>query len=59
MRLNLEQDNLNNKRQACTEILSNLEGTTLKCLVAKKEEGRDTVEPIRIRDEGSSRDDEI
>ena len=59
MRLNLEQDNLNDKRQACTEILSNLEGTALKCIVAKKEEGRDTVEAIRIRDEGSSRDDEV
>ena len=30
MRLHLEQDNLNDERQACTAILSNLEGTALK-----------------------------
>ena len=42
MRLQLEQDNLNDERQACTAILSNLEGTALKCVVAKKEEERDT-----------------
>ena len=41
MRLHLEQDNLNDERQACTAILSNLEGTALKCVVAKKEEERD------------------
>ena len=29
MRLHLEQDNLNDERQACTAILSNLEGTAL------------------------------
>ena len=67
MRLHLEQDNLNDGRQACTATLSNLEGTALKCVLAKKEEERDTaeknlrdtVEPIRIKDEGSSSDDEI
>ena len=42
MRLHLEQDNLNDERQACRAILSNLEGTALKCVVAKKEEERDT-----------------
>ena len=42
MRLHLEQDNLNAERQACTAILSNVEGTALKCVVAKKEEERDT-----------------
>ena len=41
-RLHLEQDNLNDKRQACTAILSNLEGTALKCVEAKNEEERDT-----------------
>ena len=46
MRLHLEQDNLNDERQACTAILSNLEGTALKCVVAKKEEERDTAEKI-------------
>ena len=46
MRLHLEQDNLNDERQACTAILSNLEGTALKCLVAKKEEERDTADKI-------------
>ena len=44
-RLHLEQDNLNDERQACTAILSNLEGTSLKCVVAKKEE-RDTADKI-------------
>ena len=46
MNLRLEQDNLNDERQACTAILSNLEGTALKCLVAKKEEERDTADKI-------------
>ena len=45
-RLHLEQDNLNDERQACTAILSNLEGTPLKCVVAKKEEERDTADKI-------------
>ena len=46
IRLHLEQDNLNDERQACTAILSNLEGTALKCVVAKKEEERDTADKI-------------
>ena len=46
MRLHLEHDNLNDERQACTAILSNLEGTALKCVVAKKEEERDTEDKI-------------
>ena len=46
MRLHLEQDNLNDERQACTAILSNLEGTAMKCVVAKKEEERDTADKI-------------
>ena len=46
MRLHLEQDNLNDERQACTAILSNLEGTALKCVVAKKEEERDNADKI-------------
>ena len=46
MRLHLEQDNLNVERQACTAILSNLEGTALKCKVAKKEEEHDTADKI-------------
>ena len=46
MRLHLEQDNLNDERQACTAILSNLEGTALKCVVAKKEEEHDTADKI-------------
>ena len=48
MRLHLEQDNLNDERQACTAILSNLEGTALKCVVAKKEEEHDTADKILI-----------
>ena len=43
MKLHLEQVNLNDDR-ACTAILSNLEGTALKCVVAKKEEERDTAD---------------
>ena len=46
MRLHLEQDNLNHERQACTAILSNLEGTTLKFKVAKKEEELDQADKI-------------
>ena len=46
MRLHLEQDNLNDERQAGTVILSNLEGTALKCVVAEKEEERDTADKI-------------
>ena len=46
MRLHLEQDNLNDERQACTAILSNLEGTAQKCVVSKKEEERDTADKI-------------
>ena len=46
MRLHLEQDNLNDERLACTAILSNIEGTALKCVGEKKEEERDTAEQI-------------
>ena len=46
MRVHLKQDNLNDKRQACTALLSILEGTALKCVVAKKEEERDTADKI-------------
>ena len=42
MRLHLEPDNPNDERQACTTKLSNLKGSTLKCVVAKKESERDT-----------------
>ena len=45
-RLYLEQDNLNEEKQACTAILRNLDGTALKCVVAKKEEKRDTSDKI-------------
>ena len=48
MRLHLEQDNLKDERQACTAILTNLEGTALKCVVAKKEEERDTADKIQF-----------
>ena len=46
MKLHLEQDNLNDERQACKAILSNLEGMAQKCVVAKKEEERDTADKI-------------
>ena len=44
MRLHLEHDNVNDERQACTAILRNLEGTSLKCVVAKVEEERATAD---------------
>ena len=44
MRLHLEQDNLNDERQACTTILSNLEGTARKCVVAKQDEELNTAD---------------
>ena len=46
MRLHLEQNNLNDEKQAFTTLLSNLEGTALKCVVAKKEEELDTADKI-------------
>ena len=46
MRVHLEQDNLNDDSRACTAILSNLEGTALKCVVAKKEEERGNADKI-------------
>ena len=47
MRLHLEQDNLNDERQACTAILSNLEGHSIKMRgCEKKEEERDTADKI-------------
>ena len=46
MRSHLDQDNLNDEKQACTAILSKLEGTALKCVVAKKEEERDAAKKI-------------
>ena len=46
MKLHLEQNNLSDERQTCTAILCNLEGTAVKCVVAKKEEERDTAEEI-------------
>ena len=46
MKLHLEQDNLIDERQACTAMLRNLEGAALKCVVAKKEEERDTTDEI-------------
>ena len=46
LRLHLQQDTLYDERQACTAILSNIEGTALKCVVAKKEEERDRADKI-------------
>ena len=67
MRLHLEQDNLNDERQACTAILSNLEGNGIEMRSCKEGRGtryngqdlRDIVESIRVRHEGSPSDDEI
>ena len=46
MRLHLEQDNLKDEKQACTAMLSNLEGTALKCVTSKEEEERGTAYKI-------------
>ena len=46
MRLHLEQGNLNEEKKASTAISSNLEGTALKCVVAKEDEERDTANKI-------------
>ena len=46
MKLHLEQDNSTDGRQACAAILRNLEGTALTCVVANKEEERDTANNI-------------
>ena len=46
VRLHLEQDNLNDEKQACTAILSNQEGTAMKCVAAKNEEERDSADKI-------------
>ena len=46
VRLRLEQKNLNVEIQACTAILSNLEGMVLKCVVAKKEVEQDTADKM-------------
>ena len=63
MRLHLERDNLNDEKQVCTAKLSNLEGTELKCVVAKKRRSvmqrTKSSRYSRVRDEGSSSDDEI
>ena len=62
MRLHVEQDNLNDERQTCTAILSNLECTALKGEVAKKEEKREPTEKIfeiLLNRFGSPSDDEI
>ena len=57
MRLHLEQDNLNDERQACMAILSNLGCTALKCVVAKKEEERDKIFEILLNRFGSGMND--
>ena len=46
MKWHLEHYNLNDERRACTAILSNLEGTPRKFVVAKREEDRDTAVKI-------------
>ena len=46
MTLRQEQDHLNGERQACRAILSNLEATAMTCVVAKKEEERDSADNI-------------
>ena len=48
MREYLEQDTLNDERQACTAELTDLEGTAQKCVVVKKEEERDSADKIFV-----------
>ena len=45
MKLHFEEDDLS-ERQECSALTSNLEGTALNCVMAKKQYQRDTAEKI-------------
>ena len=45
MKLHFEEENLS-ERQECSALTSNLEGTALNCVMAKKQYQRDTAEKI-------------
>ena len=45
MKLHFEEEDLS-KRQECSALISNLEGTALNCVMAKKQYQRDTAEKI-------------
>ena len=45
MKLNFEEEDLS-ERQECSALTSNLEGTALNCVMAKKQYQRDTAEKI-------------
>ena len=64
MKLHFEEEDLS-ERQECSAHTSNLEGTALNCVMAKKQYQRDTaekiflVEPFRIRGAGAPSDDAL
>ena len=45
MKLHFEEEDLP-ERQECSALISNLEGTALNCVMAKKQNQRDTAEKI-------------
>ena len=45
MKLHFEEEDLS-ERQECSALTSNLEGTALNCVMAKKQYQRDTAEKI-------------
>ena len=45
MKLHFEEEDLS-ERQECSALASNLEGTALNCVMAKKQNQRDTAEKI-------------
>ena len=62
MKLHFEEEDLS-ERQECSALTSNLEGTALNCVMAKKQYQRDTAEkivkPFRIRGAGAPGDDAL
>ena len=46
MKLHFEEEDLS-ERQECSALTSNLEGTALNCVMAKKQYQRDTAENLR------------
>ena len=47
MKLHFEEEDLS-ERQECSALTSNLEGTALNCVMAKKQYQRDTAEKITL-----------
>ena len=59
MKLHFEEEDLS-ERKECSALTSNLEGTALNCVMAKKQYQRDTADkPFRIRGAGAPGDDAL